>query len=336
MTTQTSYFVGSDDIIRTVVFDIDTGAFDCSQCAETAAAHPGYSLWNSSGAARAGMASYRFGLEAAGQPVERRPGNDGFICYGGQRAFAWNPETGESIEPAETTTMDAAAAVADAIADQERGHYVLPRTAADAVALAQQLQGFARWLPGGELEGIGHEHAATANLCGEYERIVCPTFGWTPRRGEGNSMQRYTTQFFADMDAFERDNAQLPPLARLTKWMERYQAGGFANRAVIDHAEAHLESYKRESVAELLTDTLGWEAGNLAGPTEYEVTVRVERTRTITEHAYVTVTVEADDEDTAADMAIDIADPDDGYTDWSWDDEDITEDDRTVYEMTPA
>jgi hypothetical protein len=214
--------------------------------------------------------------------------------------------------------------------------YVLPRSASEAITLASQLQSFARWLPGGELESIGHEHARNANLCGEYERIVCPTFGWTPRRGEENSMMRYTSQFFAEMDTFEQAHADFPPLARLQRWMERYESDGFANRAVIEHADAHLENYKRESVAQLLTDTIGWEAGNLSGPTAYEVTVRVERTRTITEVAYIPVTVEADDEGAATDIALDIADADSYYISWDEHDEDISETDREVYEIDPA
>lgn len=221
--------------------------------------------------------------------------------------------------------------------------YVLPRNAAAAVALAAQLQDFARWLPGGELEDIAHGHAHDANLCGEYEHIVCPTFGWTPRRGEENSMARYSSQFFAEMDAFERVYDTLPPLERLTKWMERYEAGGFANTAVVDHADTHLESHKRESVNGLLEGVLGWEAMPVA--CEYEVSVRVERTITFDVSQYVTVTVTADDEDAAHD-AIDAAMLADYVVDYDWSDEngdthyastsryDI--DDYSVSEVNPA
>lgn len=195
---------------------------------------------------------------------------------------------------------------------------VLPRTAQAATALAAKLQDFARWLPGGELEGIAHEHADQANLCGEYERIVCPTFGWTPRRGEENSMARFSSQFFTELDTFEREHAHLAPLDRLARWMDRYQSGGFANRAVNEHAENHLESHKIDGVNTLLSEVLNWET--IDQERAYEVRVRVSRSITIDVEQWVNITVTASDEDDAGER-VDSYSLADYVSDYDWQDE---------------
>lgn len=212
---------------------------------------------------------------------------------------------------------------------------LLPRSAADATTLAAVLQDVARFLPGGELESTAHEQAGLANLCGEYEAIVCPTFGWLPRNGEESSMARRSLEFFAEMDRWEDEHATLPLLERLRLWSHRYERGGYANCAVVDHADSHLEQEKRDSLNALLVDTLGWEP--IPTTTEYEVTVRIERQRTITEHTYATVTVTADDADEAGDLGVDLAEAD-YYADWEVDDDnyDSSETDREVYEVNDA
>lgn len=217
----------------------------------------------------------------------------GFVSFGGDDIRIWSRHVGTWNQ----TDADAQQQT-NADAQQQPISRFLPRNAADAIALAGKLQDFARWLPGGELEATGHEHARNADLCGQYEAIVCPTFGWTPRNGQQSSMYARTGVFFGDMDQFERDHAHLSPLERLTRWMERYEAGGFANRAITEHAAAYLEDYKVDGMNQLLTEVLGWEPLD-NGPSEYEVLVRVERTRTVTEEGYVRITVSAQDEDDA-------------------------------------
>lgn len=191
---------------------------------------------------------------------------------------------------------------------------VLPRTAAEVVETASVLQDLARWLPGGELNTIAHEHAEQANLCGEYEAIVCPLLGWVPRNGTESSMMRHVTTFHAELAAFEAAHAHLDVLARTRLWLERYEDGGPVNQAIVDHAERHLEYHKREAVNELLESALGW--SHLIGvERDYLVTVRVRRTIEVDAWQDITITRTADSSDAAADSVDDyyVSDHTDDY-----------------------
>lgn len=182
---------------------------------------------------------------------------------------------------------------------------VLPRTAAEVVETASVLQDLARWLPGGELNTIAHEHAEQASLCGEYEAIVCPLLGWTPRNGTESSMMRHVATFHNEMAAFDAAHAHMGVLARTRLWLERYEDGGPVNQAIVDHAERHLESHKREAVNELLANTLGWSTLIGGAHRDYLVSIRVERTVEVTAYQYVTVSVPAANEDDAQEVLTD-------------------------------
>lgn len=198
-----------------------------------------------------------------------------------------------TVSPVPTTTPDTTPAP------------VLPRTAAEVVETARAMQDLARWLPGGELNTIAHEHAEQASLCGEYEAIVCPLLGWVPRNGTESSMMRHVATFHAELAAFEAAHAHMGVLARTRLWLERYEDGGPVNQAIVDHAERHLESHKREAVNELLANTLGWNTLIGGAHRDYLVSIRVERTVEVTAYQYVTVSVPAANEDDAREVLTD-------------------------------
>lgn len=228
--------------------------------------------------------------------------------------------------------------------------HLIPRNALDAITRARALrasktylpenthpaiddttaalQDLARFLPGGELQDIAHEHALQASLCGEYEAIVCPTFGWLPRNGQGSSMARRCTTFGHDADVHEAQHEGRSPLYVLTSWLDRYARGGVANTAVCDHAATHLEEHKVDGANELLETVLGWKPIEQSD-NEYDVEVELTRTRTvvITERQTVTVSVTASDHDTAEAMVNDgVVDPWDEASDYSWYQYDTEED----------
>lgn len=235
----------------------------------------------------------------------------------------------------------AAAALAERAASES---VLIPRSAAEArrrstllrmygdAANARLLDDLAAWLPGGDMMARGHDLAANIQLCGEYEAAVCPTLGWSPRRGELNSRMRLTAIWQGDMDAIEA-SANGDAAAAIAAALARVERGGTVNTAICDHAHNYLERHKRPAVNELLAE-LGMDAIGV-GIREFEVQVRVERTRVITEHTTVTVTVEASDEDEAGELATD--DERGGYGDylygayWIVDDNECETDVTDVY-----
>lgn len=223
---------------------------------------------------------------------------------------------------------------------------VIPRTAADAATVLSVVERFApsatvipalrtlvEWLPGGKMNDRGHQIAVDLNLCGEYEAAVCPTMGWLPRNGEGSSMARRCDYFTTELDNIEQRVET--PAAAVVEAAARYARGGVVNTAIVDHADAHLESHKRTAVNSLL-DELGMNL--IPVEREWEVEFRVERTRTVSEYAYVTVTVTADDEDGASDYAADMVWDELHYAEWEVDDDELDTEvgDREVTSIQPA
>lgn len=199
---------------------------------------------------------------------------------------------------------------------------VIPRTAADALtraavlrayglpAGARRMERLAEWLPGGSVNERAHQFANEVDLCGEYEAAVCPTLGWLPRRGAGNSRAYLCDAFRESLDALEREH-QHNEAAAIDAAIARVARGGIVNVAIVEHAQSHLERFKRPGVDALLEelgmDTIG------GARSDYAVEVTVTRRRTIIESATFTVEVEdAEDEDHAADRARDIA------TEWEY------------------
>lgn len=199
----------------------------------------------------------------------------------------------------------------------------IPRTSAEALILRSQvtsalalfpvigddvarmlpaLDTLARWLDGGKLQIAGHELAHGENMCGEYESLVCPVFGWTPRRGEESSMMSQRQRFHDGLKAFEQQNAGLPAVDLLERWADMYAPGGPMNTAAVSHITDHLEEHKIPAVNELF-DEFGWDNAP-EEPVEhcYMIPVEIERERTITERQTVYVHYTATDADSAASM----------------------------------
>lgn len=204
---------------------------------------------------------------------------------------------------------------------------LLPRTAAAALDAAAMLDRFApghinavklaelaRWLPGGELMTLGHDHARNADLCGEYETAVCPALGWEPRRGMSSRPAALIAHWERELAALEQNHAG-DVGAALDALLDRYADGGAVNVAVVDHATNHLEQHKRDGVNALLSDVLGW---SYLIPTSREYAVEVEVTRTFTARQTVTVYITAESEDDISDC-IDSAMVADAVCDDSWD-----------------
>lgn len=213
---------------------------------------------------------------------------------------------------------------------------IIPRTAAEArhrarlirlyapeAPAAGVLDRMAEWLPGGTRNEQGHELAAQIDLCGEYEAAVCPTLGWLPRRGSGNSRAALCQHWHDALDQIEAEAEDVGDA--LNRAIARYDRDGIVNRAIVEHAEAHLESHKRPGVNALLSE-LGMSP--ISTVRSYEVEVRVERSRTVTEYAIVRVEVEAESEDEAGRLAEDQATDDLYYADW------IVEDDHYDSDIT--
>lgn len=215
---------------------------------------------------------------------------------------------------------------------------LIPRTAEAAEARARVLRLYgltgqaaaldrlAEWLPGGSRNQQGHELAVDLDLCGEYEAAVCPTLGWLPRRGAGNSRANLCNYWHDALDAIEVEAAGDPSVA-INAAIGRYDQDGTVNRAIVEHAENHLESHKRPGVNALLRDLGMTEIGV---EREYEVEMRVERSRTVTEYAIVTVTVTASDDDEARDAAYESYGDELDYANW------IVEDDHYDSDVTDA
>lgn len=246
----------------------------------------------------------------------------------------WSPETLDL----EVMTMGGDRYVAIDPIQPEPPAPVIPRTAGDALAAAALLDRFApghintaklaelaRWLPGGELMTIGHDHARNADLCGEYEAAVCPTLGWEPRRGMASRPASLIALWAAEIDRIENDHRG-DIGATLDAVLARYADGGAVNTAVVDHAENHLEQHKRARVNELLSDVLGW---SYFIPTARDYAVEVEVTRTFTARQTVTVYVTTDDPDSASDY-IDTSMLVDAIDDDNWD---IEPDDTGRYDI---
>ena len=117
-------------------------------------------------------------------------------------------------------------------------------------------------------------------------------------------MMRHVTTFHNEMAAFDAAHAHLGVLVRTRLWLERYEDGGPVNQAIVDHAERHLESHKREAVNQLLSETLGWNTliDEGGGERDYNVTVRVYRTVEVSVYQDITIPVRAGDEDAARDQ----------------------------------
>lgn len=228
---------------------------------------------------------------------------------------------------------------------------VIPRTSSEARALrnlvrditsidpsAQQtevlraLDTLVLMLPGGRAEQSGADLARGRSLCDVYERTVCPTLGWAPRPDYG--YRTAALRFVDEMVAHERDHAHLGMADNLIAYARRYERGGIVNEAILDSMETNLEGHKRPAANQVL-EALGMDTLEERGPSEYEVSVRVTRDRVVRETAYITVTVEADDEDHARDLALDIADSDQWGVDWEADDDEYSADevDRDVDEV---
>jgi hypothetical protein len=220
----------------------------------------------------------------------------------------------------------------------------IPRTAEAAISRARilRLYGEARpagaleclaaWLPGGDMMTRGHELAARINLCGEYEAAVVPTLGWTPRRGEQNSRMVLAAMWHDAMDAVEAEATDARDA--VVRALVRVECDGVVNRAIVEHAENHLEREKRPAVNELLAE-LGMSP--IGGMTRtWEVELRVERTRTVTEYTTVTVEVEATDEDDAHDEAHQVYSDHMDYCRWIVEDDcyETEETDVTVEDVT--
>lgn len=223
----------------------------------------------------------------------------------------WNEHTGEwSRNPLTVSleSMDSDGALYCVIAPEQPAPRprLIPRTSADALALADTLAAFnrtapeqlrraARYLAGGELNERGHALAQSLNLCGEYESIVCPVFGWEPRRGMSSRPARLMQRFNDDVDAIERQHAD-NGVAALAAFLDRFAAGSTVNRALIEHADNHLEQHKRAAVNELLAEIVpDWEPVPTLQEREYRVAVEVTRTFTATQTVYVNVTCDDDD-----------------------------------------
>lgn len=192
------------------------------------------------------------------------------------------------------------------------GATVIPRTAESAIGAANALAVFApeheavgllrecaRYLPGGEMNTRGHELAAQIALCGEYESIVCPVFGWLPRRGSESRPTRLIAQWETALLAMESEHS-VSPISALRAFLAQFDSGSVANRALVEHADNHLEQHKRASVNALLSELVpDWEPVPVVVRHTYEVDVEV--TRTFTARQTVTVTVECDADDDVSD-----------------------------------
>lgn len=210
--------------------------------------------------------------------------------------------------------------------EPEPAREIIPRTAQAAIAaadvaelfapdVAATLRQLAIWLPGGEKNIAGDEFAQRVNLCGEYETVVCPVFGWRRREGTIDRRAHHFTDMLVAHEAAGR-TAGLSNAEILAGWTEHYERGGNANQAVLDHADNHLEDHKKPGLNAFLED-LGWDGiGDVEPETQptYEVEVSVQERVIGYRTQYVTVTVEADDEDEAQRMAQQlVTDNPDGY-----------------------
>lgn len=212
---------------------------------------------------------------------------------------------------------------------------MVPTTADEGERMARALLSLASWADGGErhraAQDIAENHPE-GELCGSYEALVCPTFGWAPRRSEERWAPHRAT-FTDRMASWERDHGHLSVVDRLERRARLYDRGGVMNQAAVDHISNHLESHKIDAVNDLL-EKIGWDT--VAVEREYDITVTVTRTRTVTETAMVTLTRMASDEDSARDM-VDSYDVNDAaenrWLDWSEHDEETEIQDWDIDEV---
>lgn len=188
----------------------------------------------------------------------------------------------------------------------------------DVARMLPALDTLARWLDGGKLQIAGHELARGETMCGEYESLVCPVFGWTPRRGEESSMMSQRQRFHDGLKAFEQQNAGLPAVDLLERWADMYVPGGPMNTAAVSHITDHLEEHKVPAVNELFSE-FGWDhAPEEPEVREYTVMVPVTRTRVITETQLVSYTTSAASADEAIDYVRGNVDMTQHADDYSW------------------
>lgn len=198
-------------------------------------------------------------------------------------------------------------------AHAENVQEMFPTASAETSRYLRALTELETWLQGGKKQRAGHSLAGVEDpresdalydetgvcsigLCGEYEAIVCTTFGWHPRRGETSSMMAHVRAWQQNVLAFEQSNDHLNATALIELWLTNYQPGGVFNMAVVDHIDGHLESHKVGDANELL-EQFGW----TTAPQErdYELRVRVTREYTVYEEAYVYLTRTATSDDEA-------------------------------------
>lgn len=182
---------------------------------------------------------------------------------------------------------------------------IIPRSLTEAQSMAQSLSEITRWLDGGDLHRKAQDIAANhpeGELCGSYEALVVPTFGWSPRRSE-ERWEPSKRGFSERVQAFESEHGTRSAAERLRMWADMFARGGVMNTAAVDHIDSHLEEHKIPAVNDLL-ESIGWDPARVTR--EYEIRVPVSRPVTYRERGYAYVTVSASDEDSALEQVSDL------------------------------
>lgn len=177
---------------------------------------------------------------------------------------------------------------------------VIPRTLADITRMRSALDTIAKWTAGGELNTAAERFAHDRDLCGQYEALVCPTFGWPAR--DGRDREHSLNEYKRAVDRFEREHGTTANVVDvLESWAARFETGGELNTAANEFTRGHLESYKQPSYNELC-EQFGWDP--LETNRDFIVYADVVRYRTVRETQRVAVTVSSQpDEESAIEYA---------------------------------